>query len=125
VSAGAGRQLGLDDETLALLAATAIPPANGFYDECFKGEGAQFSLGYMKPGSVWSFGNASSFGAPGSGGSLGYADPTAGIGYGYVTNRMGTDLTGDPRDSALREALCAAIVAMPRDAKERRLEQVG
>ena len=43
--------------------------------------------------------------APGAGGSMGYADPTNGIGYGYVTNRMGMKLNGDPRDIALREAI--------------------
>ena len=37
--------------------------------------------------------------------SLGFADPTAGVGYAYVTSQMGTRLTGDPRDVALREAL--------------------
>ena len=36
---------------------------------------------------------------------MGYADPQVGIGYGYVTNRMGTDLQGDPRDVALRAAI--------------------
>jgi hypothetical protein len=36
---------------------------------------------------------------------LGYADPQTGIGYGYVTNRMGTSLSGDPRDIALRAAI--------------------
>jgi hypothetical protein len=38
---------------------------------------------------------------------MGFADPTAGIGYGYVTSRMGTRLSGDPRDVALRNALYA------------------
>jgi hypothetical protein len=28
-----------------------------------------------------------------------------GIGYGYVTNRIGTKQDGDPRDVALREAM--------------------
>ena len=27
---------------------------------------------------------------------MGYADPEVGIGYGYVTNRMGMNLQGDP-----------------------------
>ncbi len=40
---------------------------------------------------------------------MGYADPRTGIGYGYVTNRMGTDLQGDPRDVALREAIPAIV----------------
>jgi hypothetical protein len=40
---------------------------------------------------------------------MGYADPDAGIGYGYVTSQMGTTLTGDPRDVALRAALATAL----------------
>ena len=102
-----GRELGLRQETLDLLAAPALPPTRGFYDECLKGE-VQFSLGFMKPSRVWSFGGARSFGSPGSGGSLGFADPEVGVGYGYVTSQMGTSLTGDPRDVALRAALYAA-----------------
>jgi CubicO group peptidase (beta-lactamase class C family) len=104
-----GHEFGLCKETLDLLAAPAIPPARGFYDECLKGEGVQFSLGFMKPGVVWPFGSPVSFGSPGAGGSLGFADPLAGIGYGYVTSQMGTALTGDPRDVALRDALYAAL----------------
>ena len=71
----------------------------------------QFALGFMKPGGGWSFGSASAFGSPGSGGSLGFADPAAGIGYGYVTSRMGTVFTGDPREVALREAIYSACAA--------------
>jgi CubicO group peptidase (beta-lactamase class C family) len=108
VFATGGRELGLRRETLDLLAAPAIPPTCGFHDECLKGE-VQFSLGFMKPSLLWPFGSASSFGAPGSGGSLGFADPTAGVGYAYVTSRMRTRVTGDPRDVALRDALYSAI----------------
>jgi len=104
VFAAGGRELGLRPETLRLLAAPATPAKRGFYDECLRGE-VQFSLGFMKPSPQWPFGHAGSFGAPGAGGSLGYADPEAGIGYAYVTNRMGTALTGDPRDVVLRNAL--------------------
>ena len=88
---------------------SAVPASHGFYDECMKVEGIKFSLGFMKPGPVWTFGSAGSFGQPGSGGSLGFADPKVGIGYGYVTNQMGTVLTGDPRDIALRDALYSCI----------------
>ena len=109
VFASGGHELGLRQETLDLLAAPAIPPAHGFYDECLKADGVQFSLGFMKPSTVWAFGSPSSFGSPGAGGSLGFADPEAGIGYGYVTSQMGTRLTGDPRDAALRQALYSAI----------------
>jgi CubicO group peptidase (beta-lactamase class C family) len=111
VFATGGRELGLRAETLQALAAPAIPPTHGFHDECLKGD-VQFSLGFMKPNPTWPFGSSvSSFGAPGAGGSLGFADPTAGVGYAYVTSQMGTRLTGDPRDIALRDALYSAIRA--------------
>src|SRR6185295_17570835 len=48
VFASGGQELGLRRETLDLLAAPAIPPTRGFYDECMKAEGVQFSLGFMK-----------------------------------------------------------------------------
>src|SRR4029453_4598378 len=44
VFATGGRELGLRKETLDLLAAPAVPPARGFYDECLKGECGDFSL---------------------------------------------------------------------------------
>ena len=113
VFATGGSELGLRKETLDLLAAPAIPPTCGFYDECLKGE-VHFSLGFMKPSVNWRFGGARSFGSPGTGGALGFADPDAGIGYGYVTSRMGTVFTGDPRDVALRDALDTALRSRPR-----------
>ena len=112
VFATGGQELGLRRLTLDLLAAPAVPPAHGFHDECLKAE-LQFSLGFMKSSPVWRFGGARSFGSPGSGGSLGFADPDAGVGYGYVTSQMGTRLTGDPRDIALRDALYSVIGAAP------------
>jgi CubicO group peptidase (beta-lactamase class C family) len=112
VFAHGGHELGLRKETLNLLAAPAVPPTHGFYDECFKGA-VQFALGFMKPSPVWPFGTPSSFGSPGSGGSLGFADPALGVGYAYVTSQMGTALTGDPRDLALRNALYSTLERPP------------
>jgi CubicO group peptidase (beta-lactamase class C family) len=103
-----GWELQLRPQTLQALSAPAIPATYGFYDECMKGE-VRFSLGFIKPSPGWPFGDASSFGAPGSGGSLGFADPKGGIGYAYVTSQMGTTLTGDPRDIALRNAIYAIV----------------
>jgi len=108
VFAGGGRELGLTQDTLDLLAAPAVPPTHGFFDECMKGE-IQFSLGFMKPCRTWPFRSPRSFGSPGAGGAMGFADPDAGIGYGYVTSQMGASLTGDPRDCALRQALYEAL----------------
>jgi CubicO group peptidase (beta-lactamase class C family) len=108
IFANGGRGLGLRPQTLDSLAAPAMPPACGFYDECMKAH-VQFSLGFVKPSPTWPFGTARSFGSPGAGGSLGFADPVTRVGYAYVTSQMGTWLTGDPRDVALRDALYAAL----------------
>ena len=51
--------------------------------------------------------NPGSFGHPGAGGSIGFADPEARLGFGYVTNRMGSSLEVDPRAQALIDALYA------------------
>ena len=112
VFATGGADLKLRPETLALLAAPAVRPAYGFFDECMKGE-VEFSLGFMKPNVAWPFGSTAAFGAPGAGGSIGFADPTTAVGYGYVTSQSGTSLTGDPREVALRDALRAVVDALP------------
>jgi CubicO group peptidase (beta-lactamase class C family) len=109
VFATGGHELRLRPETLQALSAPAVPPKRGFYDECLMGDGVQFSLGFMKHGPVWPFGNEGSYGSPGTGGSLGFADPTAGIGYAYVTSQVGPAITGDPRELALRNAVYAII----------------
>ena len=103
-----GGALGLRKETLNLLAAPAVPPTQGFFDECLKGE-VQFSLGFMKPCESWRFGGPRSFGSPGTGGALGFADPDPQVAYAYVTSQMGMDFSGDARDVALREALYSTL----------------
>lgn len=110
VFATGGRELGLRSETLQQLSAPAIPAAHGFYDECMKAE-VEFSLGFMKTNAGFPFGHPGSFGAPGAGGSLGFADPQAQIGYGYIPNRKSVALAGDPRDLAIRNALYSATPA--------------
>ena len=106
--AAPGGPLGLRPETLEVLSRPATPARKGYYDECFRGP-VKFSLGFMKPSELFSFGSEAAFGAPGAGGSMGYADPAVALGYGYVTNKMGMDLRGDPRDVALRRALSSVM----------------
>jgi CubicO group peptidase (beta-lactamase class C family) len=118
VFATGGNELGVHRETLELLAAPAVPPARGFYDECMKAHGIQFSMGFMKSTPAMPFGSSISFGSPGAGGSFGFADPIARVGYAYVTNRMGTRLAGDPRDVALRDALYSCMPAPSRVSRE-------
>ena len=110
VFATGGKELGLRSETLQELLAPAVPATRGFYDECMKGE-IEFSLGFMKTNPNFPFGNPGSFGMGGAGGSLGFADPKAQIGYGYIPNRKSVALGGDPRDVAIRRALYSATPA--------------
>ena len=110
VFATGGKELGLRPETVQALSAPAVPATHGFFDECMRGE-VEFSLGFMKPSKGFPFGSPSSFGFPGAGGSLGFADPQARIGYAYVPNRKGVAMSGDPRDVALRRALFSATPA--------------
>ena len=106
--AAPGGPLGLRPETLEALTEPATSARRGFHDESFRGP-AKFSLGFMKPNELIPFGSDAAFGAPGAGGSMGFADPAARLGYGYVTNKMGMDLQGDPHDLALRRALTAVF----------------
>jgi CubicO group peptidase (beta-lactamase class C family) len=105
--AAGGRERGVREETLRQLAAPPVPPVHGFRDACLKVE-IPFSLGFMKPGPTNPFAHPSAFGSPGTGGSLGFADPHAQLGYGYVPNRMGVHLD-DPRAAALRTAMYRSI----------------
>jgi CubicO group peptidase (beta-lactamase class C family) len=61
-----------------------------------------FSLGFMKG---MPYATASAFGHPGAGGSLGYCDPDAEIGFGYVMNRAEPTLYVGRRATRLLAAL--------------------
>ena len=102
-----GKELGLREDTLRQLMAPAVPPVRGFHDACLKVE-IRFSLGFEKPGPKHAFAHPGAFGHPGTGGSLGFADPDAQIGFGYVPNKIGTYLD-DPRAEALRRATYRSI----------------
>ncbi len=66
----------------------------------------RFGLGFMMPVPGAAMGpNDKAFGHPGLGGSLGFADPEAGVGFGYVMNLSGSAILIDPRPAALTKAL--------------------
>lgn len=70
----------------------------------------RFGLGFMlhsPPG--FDLLDRGSFGHGGSGGSLGFAAPEAGVAFGYVMNNMGPGMLGDPRSGALVTALRASL----------------
>ncbi|MFD0745462.1 serine hydrolase domain-containing protein [Phytohabitans flavus] len=66
VFATGGRQLGLGPDTLAELAAPAVPPHNGLRHEYLDGE-IPHSLGFMKSSAAWSFGGPGAYGTAGIG----------------------------------------------------------
>ncbi|WOX10274.1 serine hydrolase domain-containing protein [Streptomyces sp. N50] len=69
----------------------------------------RFGLGYMLHGSASPLLSDSSFGHPGRGGALGFADPASGIAFGYVTNSFRKSVTADPRAQALVRAVRGAL----------------
>ncbi|HKV54087.1 MAG TPA: serine hydrolase domain-containing protein [Candidatus Binataceae bacterium] len=72
----------------------------------------RFSLGYMLSQAGAQFGpNQRSFGHPGAGGSLGFADLDATVGFGYAMNQMGAAAASllDPRCAALIDAVYASL----------------
>jgi len=78
-------------------------------DEVLK-QSTRVGLGFMlsQPG-VEMGPNPHTFGHPGAGGSIGFADPTAKVGFGYVMNQMGIDPLLDPRAARLFEALYKSL----------------
>lgn len=86
------------------------------YTEQSKGQDAvlplttRFGLGFMLSQVDSMLGpNPHAFGHPGAGGSLGFADPDAKVGFGYVMNQMGNEPLLDPRPAALIEALYSSL----------------
>jgi CubicO group peptidase (beta-lactamase class C family) len=69
----------------------------------------RFGLGYMLHGGASPLLGPGSFGHPGRGGALGFADPDSGVAFGYVINGFRSSVTADPRAQALVRAVRAAL----------------
>ncbi|MGW5675446.1 serine hydrolase domain-containing protein [Streptomyces sp. NPDC003860] len=69
----------------------------------------RYGLGYMLHGPAAPLLGPGSFGHPGRGGSLGFADPESGVAFGYVTNGLRKGVTADPRAQALIRAVRSAL----------------
>ena len=109
VFATGGGDLGVGPKTIEELETPVAPPPAGSRDEVLKTD-TSYSLGFFKPSPAFRFGtDERSFGTPGAGGSFGFADPTAGVGFAYAPNKMGFHVWDDPREKALREALYACL----------------
>lgn len=70
-------------------------------------------LGFWVASQFAPYGGVRSFGHGGMGGSLGFADPENGIGFGYVMNKMLMGLSGDVRTTSLIKAVYEAIGVTP------------
>jgi CubicO group peptidase (beta-lactamase class C family) len=102
-----GTELGITPATLARI--TEPPVVAQPRDEVL-GVPSYFSLGFLRPGPDVSFGSSPrAFGSPGAGGSFGFGDPDARLGYAYVMNRLDFYLENDPREKPLRDAVYRAI----------------
>jgi CubicO group peptidase (beta-lactamase class C family) len=70
----------------------------------------RFGLGYRLTQPAARYGpNPRTFGHTGAGGSLGFADPDAKVGFAYTMNQMGSHILIDPRVVALLDALYACM----------------
>jgi CubicO group peptidase (beta-lactamase class C family) len=108
-----GRELGLTEETMDEITAPPRPPSGNPRDLVLWVPAA-YSLGYVRPTGDFLFGRGQrSFGHPGAGGSFGFADPDAQIGFAYAPNRLGHHLRDDPREKALRDALYRCLNRKP------------
>jgi CubicO group peptidase (beta-lactamase class C family) len=72
-----------------------------------------FGLGFMTSSQFAPYGGPKGFGHAGAGGSVGFADPEHGVGFGYVMNRMLANLSGDPRTRGLIAEVYDAIGVDP------------
>jgi CubicO group peptidase (beta-lactamase class C family) len=121
VFAEGGAELGVGADTMASLTA---PPAVRKPKDVVMGVPAHYSLGFLRPGPDLLFGSSPrAFGTSGAGGSFGFADPDARLGYAYVMNKTDYYIFDDPREKALRDAVHRAIAKLER-AEPRHVERV-
>ena len=118
-----GRELGISAATMARLTA---PPKSAMARDEVLGIPSYFSLGFARPGPETTFGSTPrAFGAPGAGGSFGFADPDARLGYAYVMNKLDYYLIDDPREKALRDAIYRAMARLSSRAASVELSAAG
>ena len=105
VFAAGGHELSIDEDTLKAMATPPTSPSLGSRDEVLKTE-MSYSLGFNRPSKAFRFGSGDeSYGTIGAGGTFGFADQEARIGFAYAPNKMGFHIWDDPREKALRDAV--------------------
>ncbi len=90
-------------------ARTQLTP-DGEIDACLLGP-TTFGMGFMVHGPFTPYSGPGSYGHPGAGGSVAFAQPERQLGFAYVMNQMATNLAGDLRAQRLIDAAAAAADA--------------
>ena len=73
-----------------------------------------FGMGFMTHGQFTPYAGPGSFGHPGAGGSVAFAQPERELGFAYVMNQMATNLANDSRAQVLTDAAAACADAASR-----------
>lgn len=68
-----------------------------------------FGMGFMTHGGFTPYAGPGSYGHPGAGGSVAFAQPERELGFAYVMNQMAQNLANDTRSARLVEATAAVI----------------
>jgi CubicO group peptidase (beta-lactamase class C family) len=111
--AAGGDRIGVSAPVFEELVAPPRPPS-GAQRDLVLWVPAAYSLGFVRPSDGFQFGRGPrSFGHPGAGGSFGFADPEAEVGFAYAPNRLGHHLRDDPREKKLRDALYLCLDRAP------------
>jgi CubicO group peptidase (beta-lactamase class C family) len=79
-------------------------------DRCLYFE-TTFGLGFFVSSVFAPYGGPKAFGHTGAGGSVGFTDPEHGIGFGYVMNRMLTEIPNRPRNQLIMDAVVECATA--------------
>lgn len=93
------------DDDVRNVARTTITP-DGEPDACLMMP-TTFGMGFMTHGQFTPYAGPGSYGHPGAGGSVAFAQPERELGFGYVMNQMAQNLAGDLRAQRLIEAAVA------------------
>ena len=105
----------ISDATRAVASTTVTP--DGEADACLLMP-TTFGMGFMTHGPFTPYAGAGSYGHPGAGGSVAFAQPALELAVGYVMNQMAGNLAGDLRAQAVIDAAAAVrrrrVVAIQR-----------
>tara|TARA_R110002049_G_scaffold305056_2_gene501043 strand:- start:3659 stop:4894 length:1236 start_codon:yes stop_codon:yes gene_type:complete len=112
VLARGGKELQIKPSTYRELISPAMVPVAGEYDAILT-LNTKYNFGFSRPSRDFRFGvDDAAFGCPGAGGSFGMGDPSAQVGFAYLTNKMGFRLFDDPREKAVRDACYQSLAAL-------------